>query len=231
MPDFAAPDSPAATTWQRIPHVADGWGAAKKNFARYDRVRQLLLLDMDEVASTDADGGRPVAWEEQLVRHGRWLRTVILARTGEAQGVEDVFQEVAMAAVRQRAPLADPTKVCGWLYQLAVRQSLLYRRQLGRRRRIQRRWVDAQDSGTAVRYDPASWLMRVEQQDLVRRALAQLAPRDREILLLKYSEDWSYQQLAQQLGVSQSAVEARLHRARQRLRQLLTQGQYVESVS
>ena len=37
--------------------------------------------------------------------------------------------------------------------------------------------------------------------------------------MLKYSEDWSYPDgLADHLGISHSAVEARLHRARQRLR-------------
>ena len=45
-----------------------------------------------------------------------------------------------------------------------------------------------------------------------------LSGRDAEILLLKYTEDWSYRELAAHLGVSESAVEARLHRARQRLR-------------
>ena len=39
-----------------------------------------------------------------------------------------------------------------------------------------------------------------------------------ELLLLKYTENWNYHQLAERLGVSHSAVEARLHRARARLR-------------
>ena len=50
---------------------------------------------------------------------------------------------------------------------------------------------------------------------LVRRSLACLPRRDAEILLLKYTENWSYRQLAEHLGLSTSAVEARLHRARQ----------------
>ncbi|MCA9270883.1 MAG: sigma-70 region 4 domain-containing protein, partial [Planctomycetales bacterium] len=37
----------------------------------------------------------------------------------------------------------------------------------------------------------------------------------------KYVEDWSYRQIAERLGVSASAVEARLHRARGRLREQL----------
>jgi RNA polymerase sigma-70 factor (ECF subfamily) len=48
--------------------------------------------------------------------------------------------------------------------------------------------------------------------------MARVPKRDAELLMLKYTEDWSYRQLAEHLGVSESAIEARLHRARQRLR-------------
>jgi RNA polymerase sigma-70 factor (ECF subfamily) len=48
-----------------------------------------------------------------------------------------------------------------------------------------------------------------------------LPRRDGEILLLKYTEDWSYRELAAHLGISESAVEARLYRARSRLRAIM----------
>ena len=48
--------------------------------------------------------------------------------------------------------------------------------------------------------------------------MGRLPRRDAEILMLKYTEEWNYQELAQHLGISHSAVETRLHRARQRLR-------------
>jgi RNA polymerase sigma-70 factor (ECF subfamily) len=62
-----------------------------------------------------------------------------------------------------------------------------------------------------------------ERKAMVRQALKRLLQRDADILLLKYTEDWSYRQLAERLGLSTSAVEARLHRARQKLRRALAQ--------
>ena len=56
---------------------------------------------------------------------------------------------------------------------------------------------------------------------LLRRAIARLSPRDAEMLVLKYTENWSYAHLAQHRGASESAVESRLHRARARLRREL----------
>ena len=69
---------------------------------------------------------------------------------------------------------------------------------------------------------PLAWLVDDERRSLVRKAIDRLKRRDAEILLLKYTEDWSYQQLAVHLGISCSAVEARLHRARARMREELT---------
>jgi RNA polymerase sigma factor (sigma-70 family) len=164
--------------------------------------------------------GADIDWPNALAEHERWLRTVVGARLGEPQAVDDVMQEVALAAVRQRAPLADPTKVAPWLYQLAVRQSLLYRRKQGRRRKLVDRYAQrARPSEADHRQtDPLSWLLAEERGRKVREAMARLPKRDAEILLLKYNENWSYHALVEHLGISHSAVEARLHRARQRLR-------------
>jgi RNA polymerase sigma-70 factor (ECF subfamily) len=165
----------------------------------------------------------PIDWQAALTQHERWLRTVVFARVREPQAVPDVLQEVALAAVKQAAPLSDPAKIGPWLYRLAVVQSLLYRRKCGRRRRLVSRFTDD------LRYterqtpppDPLGWLLAEERRTLVRQALASLAGRDAEILLLKYTENWSYHQIAAHLGIGHSAVETRLHRARARMRQEL----------
>lgn len=162
----------------------------------------------------------PIDWPSVLVAHDRWLRTIVYARVGESQAVDEVMQEVSLAAVGQKAPLADHSKVEPWLYRLAVRQSLLYRRKQGRKRKLTENYAlrTQPSEGENRELDPLGWLLADERRNMVRAALGRLPRRDAEILLLKYSEDWSYRQLVEHLGISQSAVEARLHRARQRLR-------------
>lgn len=171
-------------------------------------------------ACGDARGGA-VDWAAALHRHGRWLRRVILTRVGESQAVEEVMQEVSLAAVAGAAPpRLDGAQVGAWLYRVAVRQTLLYRRRSGRRRKL----VDAfarrggGEVGVPQPVDPLRWLLSAERADLVRQALGRLPRRDADVLVLKYTEQWSYRQLAGHLGTSESAVEARLHRARAKLR-------------
>jgi RNA polymerase sigma-70 factor (ECF subfamily) len=169
-------------------------------------------------------------WRTILSENDRWLRTVVYSRLREPEAVEEVMQEIAVAAVRQAAPLMDASRVAPWLYRIAVRQVMLYRRKMGRRRKLLDRYVSrlpqvAGDGGVA---DPVDWLISRERRQLVRRALQQLPERDAEILLLKYTEDWSYDKIASHLGISHSAVEARLHRARKRMRDVLTASEMFE---
>jgi RNA polymerase sigma factor (sigma-70 family) len=178
-------------------------------------------MPRDESTVTRSEtGASSIDWLAELERHGRWLRTVALARVGDAAAADDVMQEVAKAAVEKGHQLRDPKSVGAWLYRLTVVGALQYRRRQGRRRKLIERYADRAkpaESNSRER-DPLDWLLAEERQRVVRQALGQLPRRDAEVLLLKYSEDWSYRQMAEHLGMSESAVEARLHRARQKLR-------------
>jgi RNA polymerase sigma factor (sigma-70 family) len=196
------------------------------------RERAIAFAERKPTLPGDAMNPPAIDWQAALAQHDRWLRTVALARVREPQAVDEVMQEVALAAVKQSAPLADAGKVAPWLYRLAVLQALLYRRKCGRRRRLNDRYGEQVRNGYAEppgSPDPLGWLIAQERRALVRRALSQIARRDAEILLLKYTEGWSYHQMAAHLGISHAAVEARLHRARARLRQELAALDVIEA--
>lgn len=161
--------------------------------------------------------------DSPVLAHRRWLRTVLVARSGDFDAADDLLQEVLLAAEKTCQNGNTPRDLRPWLYRVAVRQALLHRRKLGRRRRALRQIqiVDHSSSGKN-QHSPLDWLLQREREQLVRTALAQLSPKDAEILLLKYSENWSYSQISEHLGLSRSAVEGRLHRARQRMRTELT---------
>jgi RNA polymerase sigma-70 factor, ECF subfamily len=168
-----------------------------------------------------------IDWAAALAQHCRWLRTVVLARLGEPQAMDEVMQEIALAAVKQQTPVSDPGKLGAWLYRVAIRQVLLYRRRHGRQRKLLANFSQ-NGKGREANVDPLDWLLLDERKTLVRGALHCLPCRDAEILLLKYTEDWSYRELAAHLGLSESAVEARLHRARQRLREAMISVSLIE---
>ena len=157
-----------------------------------------------------------------FLEHESWLRTVVRSRLNEADAVEDVMQNIALAIVRHRSVLHEVNRIGAWLYQIAVRQVLMYRRSSGRRRRMQDRLA----ADTAVRREqvsPLQSLLAIESQSTVTQALESLSELDRQILMLKYSEGWSYRELADHLGVQEDTIEYRLLKARKNLRRLLRQ--------
>ena len=160
-----------------------------------------------------------IHWGEALAEHAHWLRTVIRSRLNEPQAVDDVMQEVALGVLKSNHRPSDPSKVAPWLYRVSIKQCLMYRRSAGRRRKLvnavaaQRPPAASMEGG-----DPLKWLLGKERQQSIRLAFESLPELDRQILFLKHAENWSYQQLAERLGVSFHTVEYRLLQARKRLR-------------
>jgi len=158
-------------------------------------------------------------WGATLAVHERWLRRVVASRLGEPQAVDEVMQDVALAAVAQRSPLLNPARAAVWLYRLAVRHVLIYRRKSGRQRSLVDRYAARCAPGAVdTAPSPLAWLVQDERQKLVQDALRRLPPRDAEILVLKHTEGFTARELADRLGVAVATVETRLHRARHRLR-------------
>ena len=152
-----------------------------------------------------------------------WLRTVVRSRVHESDAVEDIMQNIALALVRQRETLDEINRVGAWLYQIAVRQVLMYRRTRGRRRKFEDRIAGhpADVTRSAEPADPVERVLAAERQELVQSAMLKLDELDRQILMLKYSENWTYRQLSEHLGVKEDTVEYRLAKAKKRLRRQL----------
>ena len=158
-------------------------------------------------------------WQSQWLVHSDWLRTVLRARLGNSSLVDDVLQEVAVTAWKKRTQLSDPEKMGPWLYRIAIRK-------------VQRSWRSAKQErlGRTVspgstpdpqQVDPFQWVSHQESNKIVREALLSLAPQDREVLLLKHTEGWTYAELGKHLGISIDKIIYRLKRARHRFRSKL----------
>ena len=155
-----------------------------------------------------------------FLEHESWLRTVVRSRLNEPDAVEDVMQNIALAIVRHRSILNEINRIGAWLYQIAVRQVLMYRRTSGRRRKMHERLVH--ETADRSRQDcPLQSLLAAEAQSSVQQALDELSEIDRQMLMLKYAEGWSYLELAEHLGVREDTIEYRLLKARKNLRRLL----------
>jgi RNA polymerase sigma factor (sigma-70 family) len=160
---------------------------------------------------------------EEFAQHQSWLRTVLMSRLDNREEADEVLQEVALAAANQSARGQPIQCVAPWLYRVALRQVLLLRRKQGRRRRLMTNVAShaSVTDGCSPAHSPLDWMLSEERGEIVRAALALLGERDRQVLLLKYVDGLSYEDIGRALGVTASSVQSRLHRARKSLREQL----------
>ncbi|HEX8724001.1 MAG TPA: sigma-70 family RNA polymerase sigma factor [Gemmatimonadaceae bacterium] len=131
-------------------------------------------------------------------------------RLGDRDWAEEVAQETFLRALRQR----ELSNERAWLFTVATNLVRDAARQESRRRR-HLELLRAEEAGRMVE-SPATAMERAEERAQARRALEQLAERDREALLMR-EEGLNYEEIAAALGLSVGSVGTTLARARRRL--------------
>ena len=178
-----------------------------------------------ETQATDADliarsVAEPDLFTAVFDRHSAEILRYVYARLGPDLA-EDVTAETFLAAFRCRSSYDGAwSDARPWLYGIAVRQIGRHRRAEARRLRLLR---SAFTDGPAEDHSDRS-AERVTAQRLRPRlaaAVAALPRKDRELLLLFAWAELSYADAATALGTTTSAVKARLHRIRVRMRRAL----------
>ena len=158
----------------------------------------------------------PTAFDELVLLHqDRVFRLArrLLGWNGEA---EEVVQEVFFSAYRQIGQFRQESGLSTWLTQITLNQCRSRQRHRSRWLKWlgKRRPTEPEIAKDAVEQDETS------QQ--VRHAIQQLSPADREVIVLYYLEDRPGKEIAELLQTSAGAIDVRLHRARQKLKVMLT---------
>jgi RNA polymerase sigma-70 factor (ECF subfamily) len=144
---------------------------------------------------------------------------------------EEVAQEAVLKAFTHLAGFRAEAKFSTWLIQITINEARL---RLRKDRRHLYDSLDERRTNPDGDYDPkdfADWreipseeLKRSELRNALQRAIATLAPKYREVLLLRDVQSLSTQETAEILGISEGNVKTRLLRARLQMRDALAPG-------
>ena len=131
----------------------------------------------------------------------RYLRRL----TGSRVQAEDLFQEAFIRLHGQLISGAELANYRAWLFQVATN--------LARDRKRSEMRTASRDETYAASSTIIDFHAQLENQQLVRRSLARLTPKMREVLLL-FSEGFSYREIANIAGIEAAYVGVLLQRAR-----------------
>lgn len=151
----------------------------------------------------------------RLFRYGHRL-------TGDADAAHDLAQEAFVRLWRHQV-VGEPAALRVWLFKVATHLARDRARVTANRLRLLERNPSAAAAPSAGA-GPDVALERAEEVRAVRKALDALAPRDREILLMR-EEGFSYREIAEAVGVAPTSVGTLLARAQRRFAQVYREWQ------
>ena len=171
-----------------------------------------------------------VAFEELVSRYHARLVSIFENMVGRRSMAEDLAQEVFLRIYRARKRYTAGSRFSTWLYRIAHNVASNARRSLARRKEVN---VVAQSHGElsaqplthmvkeASGLMPTRQIDQIERAEIVRAAMGSLNDRQRMALLLSKFEGMSYEEIAQSMELSVSAIKSLLSRARVNLKDIL----------
>lgn len=172
-------------------------------------VRRVLAGDTDAYASLVA------RYRDRLGRYAVHM-------LGDREDAEEALQDAFVRGYRFLERCDDPERFGAWLYGILVNRCRTAGARATRRGRVFVRDQAALDSASLP-----SAAARTDFEEVVRWALARLAPEYREAFLLKHVEDLEYEEMARLTGAGVSALKMRVKRAREQLQTILREAEHV----
>ena len=185
---------------------------------------QLIDLDADLVAQLQL--GSEVAFRTLVARYQDRIYRTVLSLLRSPEEAEDVAQEVFVEVYQTIGRFRGDAALSTWLYRLATSRALKNRQKARAKKRFAY-FTSLLGFDNAVLHEvpdhahPLALLEGQQQQRLLLDRIARLPNQQQVAFTLRHEQELSYEEIADILNTTVSAVESLLFRARQTLRKYL----------
>ena len=158
-----------------------------------------------------------LALDGLVTRYADRINRLCFRLLGWRRDVDDAVQDVFLAALKALPTFRGESDVSTWLVRIAINTCRSHARQ----RTLRLRFFREPPTG----FEPARGrgaegdLLDRERFERVRRLIRRLPAKYREVVVLRYLEGLSVEDVGEVLGLSRNAVDVRLNRARRRMKQ------------
>lgn len=200
---------------------------AIKPLASLSRLRQnyAQMNETEAKIMTDVAGGDLSAFRTIVELHHKPLISFIARYTGDRASAEDIAQEVFLRVFKAAKSYKPQAKFRTWLFTIATNLCL----NEIRANKSSPKFVDVSDLHeqeypiiASEAFSPQKTAENAELSAAVRKAIHNLPENQRIAILLRQYNEFSYEEIGKIIGISTSAVESLIQRARQSLKKSLT---------
>ena len=154
-------------------------------------------------------------WSE---RYGPELQRHVAAMLGDAEQAHDIVQDLWVTALRTRPEAGDRVNIRAWLYRVATRRALDHVSMQRRRSQLLVVHSNELEPGSLPATDAVFGRLSEAAAARVRKGVAELPPRQRNAVWLRWIEELDYATIARRLGSTPEAARANVYQGMKKLR-------------
>ena len=179
----------------------------------------------DGLLVAQAKAGDRAAFDALITIHQQRIARLVQRLLGWSGEIDDVVQDVFVDALKNLRRFDGRSSVLTWLTRIAINRCRTHQR----KQWLWKKWFQrnsssfqiGNSSGATGFASAATNLFRQETIHQVHGAIGQLTQQAREVIVLRYLEELSIDEIACMLNLSRGTVDVRLTRARQQLEKIL----------
>ena len=174
--------------------------------------RRLVALVLD---------GDDAAFEYLFDRYHESIRRLFVQRMGGANDVDDLLQETFIKVFINLHRYSDNYTFGQWVYTIARNTFIDYMRRRQDDLPIDERFAAPASNAQT----PEESVINLQQRTQIEHYLNRLAPRYRGLIVMRFFEEYSYEEIAAKLKLPLGTVKTQIHRAREQMCRLITNGE------
>jgi RNA polymerase sigma-70 factor (ECF subfamily) len=174
------------------------------------------------------DNGDQAAYAELMERYRESIYYMLLKMVNNADDADDLTIEAFGKAFKRLKQYQPNYAFSTWMFKIASNNCIDFIRKERKKRTMSIDTGMSNEDGEQVTYDieaddrdPEEEMIRAQKMKAMRQVVDKLKPRYRELVVLRYFKEYSYEEISQELDLPLGTVKAQLFRARDFLANLM----------
>lgn len=173
--------------------------------------------------------GNKQAYAQIINKYKNPLYTTILRMTGNQQDATDLVQEAFIKIYLQLGKFDGKGSFSSWMYRVAINHCM----DEFRKKRYKMEQIEVREDDVMDFHHPEMIFLKKEKNRQLEKLIGCLPEEERMILLLRYVNELSYNEIGELMSLPLSTVRNKLHRAKKKLRETIKEekGGYFHEMS
>ena len=166
-------------------------------------------------------GGDAVAFEFLFNRYKEAIRRLFVQRLGSDRDADDLLQETFIKVYINIHRYSPEFTFGQWVYTIARNTFIDF----VRRRQEDLPFDEKFSAPVSSAPTPEERFINLQQRAQIENYLGRLTPRYRRLIVMRFFDEYSYEEIADKLSLPLGTVKTQIHRAREQMCRLIAEGE------